>query len=413
MKQLLVLSFIVCPALVFAQDVIVKHDGSTILSKVTKIGTTEVEYKKFSNQNGPTYTILTSDILSINYENGEKESFADAAKSAKQEEEAKQQIVEAKPAADNAEIISRYNQTYEHGEAIKDKNKPADEALCILGVGENSVLSTEDVEIQFRQEPYEYGQKIGISSQSYHILWRFFVQIHNKTNNIIYVDLGSSFRVMKNGESKSYYETSEITINKGSASGSGINLGAIAGAAGIGGAIGTLANGVNVGGGNMSSTSKTYSKQRILAIPPKGSMPIEKYQRETFKRVGFNPVKFEVISDGELLLYGYADNEMPKIMRGEKYIYKEEESPYHADYMITYSKDTDFKDVSTLKASVFIRQLIGWNGWTDRSASNKDKLMKWCKEFIPSYNDYTIIGTFVKKKYADNIKEYLKNECEF
>lgn len=398
MKQLLVLSFIVCPALVFAQDVIVKHDGSTILSKVTKIGTTEVEYKKFSNQNGPTYTILTSDILSINYENGEKESFADAAKSAKQEEEAKQQIVEAKPAADNAEIISRYNQTYEHGEAIKDKNKPADEALCILGVGENSVLSTEDVEIQFRQEPYETEIK------AYDILWKYFVQIHNKSNNIIYVDLGSTFRIMKNGESKSYYDTSETTINQGRSSGVGVNLGAIAGATGIGGAIGTLANGVNLGGGNMSSTSKTYSKQRILAIPPKGSMPIEKFQRVKVKRL-----EYEVISEGEELLYGYADNEMPKIMRGEKYIYKEEESPYHADYMITYSKDTDFKDVSTLKASVFIRQLIGWNGWTERSTSNKDKLMKSCKEFIPSYNDYTIIGTFVKKKYADNIKEYLKN----
>ena len=72
--SLLLLSFCVSTAL--AQDVIVKHDGSTILSKVIEIGTTEVKYKKFSNQNGPTYSILKSDILSINYENGEKDDFS-------------------------------------------------------------------------------------------------------------------------------------------------------------------------------------------------------------------------------------------------------------------------------------------------------------------------------------------------
>ena len=49
-----------------------------ILSKVVEIGATEVKYKKFSNLNGPTYTIAKAEILVINYENGEKESFANA-----------------------------------------------------------------------------------------------------------------------------------------------------------------------------------------------------------------------------------------------------------------------------------------------------------------------------------------------
>ena len=38
-----------------AQDLIVKKDGSVIQAKVTKIGTSEVEYKKWSNQDGPQY----------------------------------------------------------------------------------------------------------------------------------------------------------------------------------------------------------------------------------------------------------------------------------------------------------------------------------------------------------------------
>lgn len=58
-----------------AQDLIVKKDGSVIQAKVTKIGTTEVEYKKWSNQDGPQYSIAVADILAINYQNGEKETF--------------------------------------------------------------------------------------------------------------------------------------------------------------------------------------------------------------------------------------------------------------------------------------------------------------------------------------------------
>lgn len=60
---------------VAAQDVIVKKDGSTILSKVVEISDTQVKYKKFSHLEGPTYVVSISELTSINYENGEKENF--------------------------------------------------------------------------------------------------------------------------------------------------------------------------------------------------------------------------------------------------------------------------------------------------------------------------------------------------
>ena len=75
MKQIFILSFLLCSTSVFAQDVIVKKDGSTILSKVLEVNTDNIKYKKFSNQNGPTYTINKSEIMSINYENGDKDTF--------------------------------------------------------------------------------------------------------------------------------------------------------------------------------------------------------------------------------------------------------------------------------------------------------------------------------------------------
>lgn len=76
MKHLLVLLFALCAGMVSAQDVIVKKDGSTILSKVLEVGESEIKYKKFDNLNGPTYTIKKSELQSINYQNGAKDTFS-------------------------------------------------------------------------------------------------------------------------------------------------------------------------------------------------------------------------------------------------------------------------------------------------------------------------------------------------
>lgn len=64
----------------FAQDVIVKKDGSTILSKVIEVGSSEIKYKKIGKPDGPLYSINVSDVLSVNYESGEKESFENVVK---------------------------------------------------------------------------------------------------------------------------------------------------------------------------------------------------------------------------------------------------------------------------------------------------------------------------------------------
>lgn len=72
--------FLLCLAgMAMAQDVIVKTDNSTILSKVLEINSTEIKYKKWDNQDGPLYSINRSEIKSINYENGEVETFSNNA----------------------------------------------------------------------------------------------------------------------------------------------------------------------------------------------------------------------------------------------------------------------------------------------------------------------------------------------
>lgn len=76
-RFILSLVAIIITSVCFAQDIIVQKDGSIIQAKVLEVGTTEVKYKKWSNQDGPSYAIAKSNILAITYQNGEKESFND------------------------------------------------------------------------------------------------------------------------------------------------------------------------------------------------------------------------------------------------------------------------------------------------------------------------------------------------
>lgn len=76
MKQLLVLLMLVCAMSSFAQDVIVKKNGSTVVCRVVEVNTSEVVYKKWGDLNGSNYILNRTDITSINYENGRKENFS-------------------------------------------------------------------------------------------------------------------------------------------------------------------------------------------------------------------------------------------------------------------------------------------------------------------------------------------------
>lgn len=78
LRNLFTALFLLCLAeMATAQDVIVKKDQSTIMSKVLEITSMEIKYKKWNNQDGPTYSIERSEVLSINYENGEVEQFSE------------------------------------------------------------------------------------------------------------------------------------------------------------------------------------------------------------------------------------------------------------------------------------------------------------------------------------------------
>ena len=78
----LCLTFIATNSLL-AQDIITLKSGEEVKAKVLEIGTSDVKYKKFENQTGPSYTIFKSDIFMIKYENGTKDVFANTSPATK------------------------------------------------------------------------------------------------------------------------------------------------------------------------------------------------------------------------------------------------------------------------------------------------------------------------------------------
>lgn len=76
MKKLFALFAMMIYALsMLGADIITTKNGKKLEGKVTEITSSEVKYKKASNLNGPTYSLLISDIIKIKYENGEEDVF--------------------------------------------------------------------------------------------------------------------------------------------------------------------------------------------------------------------------------------------------------------------------------------------------------------------------------------------------
>lgn len=85
--------------------------------------------------------------------------------------------------------------------------------------------------------------------------------VYNRTSEIMTIDQTKSFFVNSDGKSVSYYDptvrTTSVTDMSSVTKGGSVNLGAIAGAFGVGGTIGQIANGINLGGSGTTGTAET------------------------------------------------------------------------------------------------------------------------------------------------------------
>jgi len=66
---------------VFAQDIIIRNNGSEIQAIVREVGVDYVRFKRFDNQTGPIYRLNKSEISMIWYEDGSRDVFGNVSRS--------------------------------------------------------------------------------------------------------------------------------------------------------------------------------------------------------------------------------------------------------------------------------------------------------------------------------------------
>ena len=352
-----------------AQDMIVKKDGTVIQAKVMKVGTSEVDYKKWSNQNGPQYSIAVADILAINYQNGEKETFdnvsaqPEASKPAAQPTGMTQVTVEtlsAEAKAANDAAIEKYNQIYDTDVNEVMKNGNAKGAFMRLGVAEGSVLENEDIAISIATGYMPYGGEFTpIWPDPCNVGIKFMIQ--NKTNSTLYLDLGNTLYVSM-GQSFGYYVPTSTTTTNSSSSGVGINAGAIAGAMGIGGVAGKLAGGINFGGGSTSGTAVTTFSQRVVAIAPGSTYNLDPQYIFCNETRSISP-GFLCSLKGMMATHYckavFSDENGGRMLNYDLYSYSEQSSPLQLSFVTSYSKNEDFASSSSLRCGLYLMEMYG------------------------------------------------------
>ncbi|MCH5226780.1 MAG: hypothetical protein J1F16_03050 [Muribaculaceae bacterium] len=293
--------------------------------------------------------------------------------------------MEPNPASDNSQKIAAYNNVelrLKKPKKENDKTKYCSDFISIWGIGENSILSDENIDISL--EAFEVG-----NARNWTIYPYYKIKITNKTINPVYIDLANSFRVNANGISTPYFTNSVYTEGTSKSKGSSMNLGAVAGAMGVGGAIGTLASGINVGKGSTKSASISTEEQRFLMIPPMAAiyMPPIKFSEgdkiiDEFevlylrnKTLSSNPLTSEgdlrrfdevkpyfhaVESSGGLDKASFNKDNIQAPMGWVK-DFSEEESPKTISRLITYSTSPDFETYTTIPIILYIRGVMGSN----------------------------------------------------
>ncbi len=344
----------------YAQDVIVMKNGDIIQSKVQEITSTEIKYKKFSNLDGPIYTIEKTTVLSINYENGEKELITSNDVAVKEESTVPAVEIGLPDEESNQTVLNYVNGSDVTYVGEEDKReKKANYFYCKLGALESSQFVNKDIEISMgiKNGDDEVAERMrtNIKAKTSDCRTKLYVRVKNKTDKTIYIDLANTF--FKRGEQSSPFYSPQVTstTNVGS-TGASVNLGAVTGG---------LLNGVNVGGGKSSaSTTVTYA-QRIIAIAPMSSQDLEPQYIFNFDHQPTYPG----FSTKRTFVYYHA-----KCKRGEEFCWDYNSSPLKCGTYLTYSFDENFSAKSNMNIDLYLAKIIAgsanvWNGKVDLSSN--------------------------------------------
>lgn len=250
-------------------------------------------------------------------------------------------------------IINKYCQFTPIRSDKQKQNKRTDSGVVYWGIKNESIISTPNIEIIFEELPkYRDGEVF------YH--YEYKLGIRNKTDNIIYIDLGNCFQIELK-ESKPWYDGTVYNSGEEKSGGGSLGLGAVAGALGIGGIAGTLASGIGISGGSGKNAGTSYQMERIISIPPKSVAWLPPHKSVVNKKIQANYISLSM--DGNPNFNGY------------KWDFKEFQEndisfDYRKEFVIAYSLLPDFSTTYLATVSLYPRVIYGLPG-TFPSTENK------------------------------------------
>lgn len=372
MRILSTLALMLCSwGFTWAQDRVITKEGDVMEVYRVDLGSTFIYYTLEDKDDAPLQKIAKADVLMIRKKDGTKidvtaAATATAPASPAQTGQAaqpgivtlKREELTAEGKAANDALIEKLNCHVEL--VLKDSDKEdvgikrAKRGFAILGVKQNSIIANEDIEVGmtlgeiYQEKKVDVFYPLKVYEQFYvnfsykpHICF----SVKNKQNKTLYLDLGNTFYVSQ-GQPVCYYIPTATTTSSGSSGGGSLNLGAVAGALGVGGAVGTLASGVSVGGGSSKSTSTTTYSQRVIGIPPYATVqlsPKPLYPDKSYPVFNFS-----------------SDCEGGTMMVGDNYTYAEETSPLQMSFILAYSEMENCECTKSAPVNLYIRQLLGY-----------------------------------------------------
>ena len=264
----------------------------------------------------------------------------------------------------NKELIASINNFVP--EYVGKLGKEATRVFCMLGITENSCMANDDVELSMKIVKTEYKSSFTINTLYSTADPMLILTVKNKTPNMIYVDLGNTFFVQ--GENAvAYYIPSAASTAYTSSSGVSVNAGALTGALGIGGAVGQLANGVNVGGGSSSTTVNITYSQRVIAVPPMSSKTLD--GQHLFHVEGWFCDGLQIVDMANNVpkypVFYFRNSKADQVLElGDVYTYSESFSPAHFSIILTYSNTEDCVQTKRITSSLFVKNIIGIQKFT-------------------------------------------------
>lgn len=376
----------------YAQDVLITNNGDVKNVYEVEVGTNAVFYKSEDKADAAILRINKADVFMIKRKDGTKydlgngaqpssavsstpspaQASSPAQQSAVASQGAPQATVSAASQKRSEELIA-YSNTYAP-EYVGKKGGNAGLLYAVIGYGEDSQLVNDDIEIITKTGQLNYPNGLNtkldvlISQNGVNKLTfsenlvnydkpAMQIQVKNKTNRTIYIDLGNSF-FLRNGIAEAYYIPSSSSSSQTDGSGVGVNLGAVAGALGVGGAIGTLASGIGVGSNKSNTTVNTTYSQRVIAIPPMSIKSLD--PQLLFKSQTCNGFKIEYFPYRQSANFAFRSSDGPKLQNGETLNYTRESSPLNWGCMVSYSFAEDCSTISSIAFNYYMRSIIGF-----------------------------------------------------